>query len=1044
MDLRRWWIFALLAGAAVSGVQAQTCIFTISPSSQEFTASGGTGLVTINATPAGCITPRTAASANSWITITFGSTGNGAGSVGYTVLANTDPDTRTGTLTVAGKTFTVTQAGTPCTFSISPSSQSFTSEGGTGAILIGATPGGCQSARTATTTASWITLSSGATGAGAGTLVYAVSANSGSTSRSASITVAGRTFTVSQDAVVCNYTIAPSQANFPASGGSDQIAITASPVGCSSARTTISNNSWITISFGAAGNGSGTVGYTVQANNFTVERSGTITIAGRTFTVTQAAGSCTFTLSPASATIPNAGGSGGFNITPSNQACSWTAVNNSPDLIQFTSGDSGTGSGRVEYVVPASGLTTTRTGSISVGGSTHNVTQSAGCRVTATPSGTTIAASGGSGTFQVTTAGSGCSWTAIANHEYITITAGASGTSNAAVSFTVAANTSGADRVGSISINDFGYTIFQSSNCSYTLSATLTSLPAAGGAGSFSVTTPCPWTAIPSADWIVLNTSAGTGNGSIGFTIAGNTSAQPRSGTITLGTSIFRINQEGVPCSVQINPTTVTAPAGGETYPVTVDAPTGCNWGASSTSSFISIATGAEGGFSFMVAANPLPTVRRATITIADKSLAVTQDAAVCDYTLTPRSAAFGSAGGAGSFGIATTCSWTAQTQSNWIVIPQSSLAGTRDGTVNFNVARLTGSEGRTGSIRIGSAVFTVTQTSSPCALNVAPQDLELSGAGSRGVIRVVGSSTCRWTPAQDSDWLMITSWSSVNGSGVINVSAAPNPNFEPRQAKVLVTAVGSETQFVKVMQSGLTPSLQSIVNAASLIDGGPLAPGLFVRVRGVSMGPEEPVEADKSGDALPTDLGGVQLLFNGIPAPLVSVSRERIDAIVPFSIAVGDPVEVVVRNNGVDSRALLADVVAASPAVFTEGVTGRGQAQALNQNGSVNAAANASARNETVSFLITGAGQLRPEGIDGRIYRQANALPVPLQAVTAQIGGQAAVVTVATVMQGETGSILRVTARVAQNAATGAAVPVVIRVGPTAVTQAGVTISVR
>jgi uncharacterized protein (TIGR03437 family) len=380
-------------------------------------------------------------------------------------------------------------------------------------------------------------------------------------------------------------------------------------------------------------------------------------------------------------------------------------------------------------------------------------------------------------------------------------------------------------------------------------------------------------------------------------------------------------------------------------------------------------------------------------------------------------------------------------------VIPQSSLQGTGDGKVNFNVARLTGGEGRSGSIVVGSAVFTVTQSTSPCAINANPQDVEISGAGGRSVIRITGSTTCRWNPAQDSDWLNITSWSSVNGSGVVNITAPPNPNVEPREARVLVSATGAETQTVKVLQGGLTPSISSIVNAASLLEGGSLAPGMLVKVRGASMGPEIAVTADKTGDTIPTDLAGVQLLFNGIPAPLLSVSQESIDAVVPFGLTPGSAsAEVVVRNNGVDSRAVLMDVSPAAPGIFTVDATGRGQAQSANQNGSANSAANAAARNETVTFLITGAGQLRPDGVDGRIYRQANALPVPAQAVTAQIGGQAAAITAAAVLQGETGAIVRVTARIAQNAATGASVPVILRVGPTAAaaTQAGVTIAVR
>ena len=54
--------------------------------------------------------------------------------------------------------------------------------------------------------------------------------------------------------------------------------------------TATSGATWITITSGAAGTGNGTVSFTV-ANNTGAARTGTLTIAGRAFTVTQAASS---------------------------------------------------------------------------------------------------------------------------------------------------------------------------------------------------------------------------------------------------------------------------------------------------------------------------------------------------------------------------------------------------------------------------------------------------------------------------------------------------------------------------------------------------------------------------------------------------------------------------------------------------------------------------------------------------------------------------------------------------------------------------------
>ncbi|HLM55729.1 MAG TPA: M36 family metallopeptidase [Pyrinomonadaceae bacterium] len=86
-----------------------TCTYSISPTSASQPAAGGSGTVSVTA-GAGC--NWTAASNASFITVTGGASGTGSGTVSYSVAANTATTSRTGTLTIAGRTFTVTQAGT--------------------------------------------------------------------------------------------------------------------------------------------------------------------------------------------------------------------------------------------------------------------------------------------------------------------------------------------------------------------------------------------------------------------------------------------------------------------------------------------------------------------------------------------------------------------------------------------------------------------------------------------------------------------------------------------------------------------------------------------------------------------------------------------------------------------------------------------------------------------------------------------------------------------------------------------------------------------
>ncbi|HKR11905.1 MAG TPA: M36 family metallopeptidase [Pyrinomonadaceae bacterium] len=83
----------------------------------------------------------------------------------------------------------------------------------------------------------------------------------------------------------CSFSINPTSASFAAAGGSASVAVTTT-TGCN--WTAVSNNSFITITSGASGSGNGTVNYTVAANTGTASRSGSMTIAGLTFNVTQA------------------------------------------------------------------------------------------------------------------------------------------------------------------------------------------------------------------------------------------------------------------------------------------------------------------------------------------------------------------------------------------------------------------------------------------------------------------------------------------------------------------------------------------------------------------------------------------------------------------------------------------------------------------------------------------------------------------------------------------------------------------------------------
>ena len=97
--------FVLLCmGASFASGQNPSLDYTIS---KLFTTTGGTGIIRVTS---GSSCAWQASSSASWITITSGGSGTGPGNIQYTIANNTGAQ-RTGTVTVAGQTYLITQSG---------------------------------------------------------------------------------------------------------------------------------------------------------------------------------------------------------------------------------------------------------------------------------------------------------------------------------------------------------------------------------------------------------------------------------------------------------------------------------------------------------------------------------------------------------------------------------------------------------------------------------------------------------------------------------------------------------------------------------------------------------------------------------------------------------------------------------------------------------------------------------------------------------------------------------------------------------------------
>jgi hypothetical protein len=362
-------------GQRVSVDQAEPsrpCGFALDPLSQSVPAQGASGQFKVTA-DAGCA--WTAISTASWIRITGNATGTGNGAVSFDVTSN-GSGARTGTVQVAGQTFTVNQAsaGQPvtCTFSVTPLTVTVQSTSITGTVSISSGPG-CG--WTASSNVTWLAIMSGTSGSGNGSVTFAAAANGGP-QRVGTLTIADQTVTVTQSgtvAVACSFTLDPiSNPSVTQGGGSFTVGVTASNNTCAWTATAAAVG-WIRITSATSGTGSATLSYVIDINTG-AQRSATMNIAGQDFTVTQASATCAYSITPASQSFPKAGGTGGPVTVTTGAGCSWTATSNE-SWIRNVSPSSGTGSGSVTFTVDSKPGNNFRTGTITIAGQTFTVDQ---------------------------------------------------------------------------------------------------------------------------------------------------------------------------------------------------------------------------------------------------------------------------------------------------------------------------------------------------------------------------------------------------------------------------------------------------------------------------------------------------------------------------------------------------------------------------------------------------------------------------------------------------------------------------------------------
>ena len=186
-----------------------------------------------------------------------------------------------------------------------------------------------------------------------------------------------------------------------------------------------------------------------------------------------------------------------------------------------------------------------------------------------------------------------------------------------------------------------------------------------------------------------------------------------------------------------------------------------------------------------------------------------------------------------------------------------------------------------------------------------------------------------------------------------------------------------------------------------------PVTPGGIFTIFGERLGPPEPLLGAPGPDGeWPRSLGGVQVLVDSRPAPVLFVSEHQLSAVAPLGLPNGPWVDVEVVRDGLGSGFERLPIAAAAPRIFTRDASGRGLAATLNEDGSVNGPGNPAPAGSVIQIFAVGGGDFSPRPVEGKAAIEAGRTLVD---VTAQLDGRPAAVRYAGPAPGLVAGVLQV-----------------------------------
>jgi uncharacterized protein (TIGR03437 family) len=189
-------------------------------------------------------------------------------------------------------------------------------------------------------------------------------------------------------------------------------------------------------------------------------------------------------------------------------------------------------------------------------------------------------------------------------------------------------------------------------------------------------------------------------------------------------------------------------------------------------------------------------------------------------------------------------------------------------------------------------------------------------------------------------------------------------------------------------------PSLLMVASSANNVSSGTIAPGELLSLYGSGIGPQSPAGGVVVGGAFTTSLSGYQVLFNGVPAPLLYAGPNQFNVVAPAAIANQQTADIEILGAPAPVSFPKVFVAVARPQIFSQERTFVPQfsnvtetaiyAIAYNQDGTLNNDTNPAPRDSVVTLWATGTGLADNPLPDGAISTSAAVVNLPVVVSTA------------------------------------------------------------